>query len=225
MSPYSSLPLIALVVVTFDQETTTEWLMASTLSVFISWALDPLKLAAVTWFVTHGLVHLGCKKRKKVHLKMAAKAVAFGEALRPEFKEYSQRVVDNAAALADTLISRGFDIVAGGTDTHLMLVDLRSKGLTGVKAEDAMENARMTCNKNGVPFDPEKPTVTSGIRLGSPAGTTRGFGVAEFKQIGNLIADVLDGLAANPDDNSAAEKAAGEAVGKLCSDFPIYGNL
>ncbi len=156
---------------------------------------------------------------------IAAKAVAFGEALRPEFKDYSQRVVDNAAALADTLISRGFDIVAGGTDTHLMLVDLRSKGLTGVKAEDAMENARMTCNKNGVPFDPEKPTVTSGIRLGSPAGTTRGFGVAEFKQIGNLIADVLDGLAANPDDNSAAEKAAGEAVGKLCSDFPIYGNL
>ena len=153
---------------------------------------------------------------------IAAKAVAFGEALRPEFKEYSQRVVDNARALADTLISRGFDIVAGGTDTHLMLVDLRSKGLTGDKAEAAMENARMTSNKNGVPFDPEKPTVTSGVRLGTPAGTTRGFGTDEFKQIGNLIADVLDGLAANPDDNSAAEQAAAEAVGKLCADFPIY---
>ncbi|MAO57038.1 MAG: serine hydroxymethyltransferase [Rhodospirillaceae bacterium] len=153
---------------------------------------------------------------------IAAKAVAFGEALRPEFKEYSQRVVDNARVLADTLISRGFDIVAGGTDTHLMLVDLRSKGLTGDKAEAAMENARMTSNKNGVPFDPEKPTVTSGVRLGTPAGTTRGFGTDEFKQIGNLIADVLDGLAANPDDNSAAEQAAAEAVGKLCADFPIY---
>ena len=153
---------------------------------------------------------------------IAAKAVAFGEALRPEFKEYSQRVVDNARALADTLISRGFDIVAGGTDTHLMLVDLRSKGLTGDKAEAAMENARMTSNKNGVPFDPEKPTVTSGVRLGTPAGTTRGFGTDEFKQIGNLIADVLDGLAANPNDNSAAEQAAAEAVGKLCANFPIY---
>ena len=153
---------------------------------------------------------------------IAAKAVAFGEALRPEFKEYSQRVVDNARVLADTLISRGFDIVAGGTDTHLMLVDLRSKGLTGDKAEAAMENARMTSNKNGVPFDPEKPTVTSGVRLGTPAGTTRGFGTDEFKQIGNLIADVLDGLAANPDDNSAAEQAAADAVGKLCADFPIY---
>ena len=103
-----------------------------------------------------------------------------------------------------------------------MLVDLRSKGLTGDKAEAAMENARMTSNKNGVPFDPEKPTVTSGVRLGTPAGTTRGFGTDEFKQIGNLIADVLDGLAANPNDNSAAEQAAAEAVGKLCADFPIY---
>jgi glycine hydroxymethyltransferase len=156
---------------------------------------------------------------------IAAKAVAFGEALRPEFKDYSAQVVANARALAETLIGRGFDIVAGGTDTHLMLVDLRSKGLTGDKAEQAMENARMTCNKNGVPFDPEKPTVTSGIRLGTPAGTTRGFGEAEFRQVGNLIADVLDGLAANPDDNSAAEKAAADAVGKLCADFPIYSNL
>lgn len=156
---------------------------------------------------------------------IAAKAVAFGEALRPEFKDYSARVVANARVLAETLVSRGFDIVAGGTDTHLMLVDLRSKGLTGDKAEAAMENARMTCNKNGVPFDPEKPTVTSGVRLGTPAGTTRGFGEEEFRQIGNLIADVLDGLAANPDDNSAAEKAAADAVGKLCGDFPIYSNL
>ena len=124
--------------------------------------------------------------------------------------------------LASWNSGRGFDIVAGGTDTHLMLVDLRSKGLTGDKAEAAMENARMTSNKNGVPFDPEKPTVTSGVRLGTPAGTTRGFGTDEFKQIGNLIADVLDGLAANPNDNSAAEQAAAEAVGKLCANFPIY---
>ena len=156
---------------------------------------------------------------------IAAKAVAFGEALRPEFKDYSARVVANARVLAETLVSRGFDIVAGGTDTHLMLVDLRSKGLTGVKAEAAMENARMTCNKNGVPFDPEKPTVTSGIRLGTPAGTTRGFGEAEFREVGNLIADVLDGLAANPEDNSAAESKAADAVGRLCRDFPIYSNL
>ena len=156
---------------------------------------------------------------------IAAKAVAFGEALRPEFKDYSARVVANARALAETLSGRGFDIVAGGTDTHLMLVDLRSKGLTGVKAEAALENARMTCNKNGVPFDPEKPTVTSGIRLGTPAGTTRGFGEEEFRQVGDLIADVLDGLAANPDDNSAAERKAAEAVGRLCRDFPIYSNI
>ncbi|MEQ9556098.1 MAG: serine hydroxymethyltransferase [Rhodospirillales bacterium] len=156
---------------------------------------------------------------------IAAKAVAFGEALRPEFKDYSARVVANARVLAETLVSRGFDIVAGGTDTHLMLVDMRSKGLTGVAAEAALENARMTCNKNGVPFDPEKPTVTSGIRLGTPAGTTRGFGEAEFREIGNLIADVLDGMAANPEDNSAAETKAAEAVGRLCRDFPIYSNV
>ena len=156
---------------------------------------------------------------------IAAKAVAFGEALRPEFKDYSARVVANARVLAETLVSRGFDIVAGGTDTHLMLVDMRSKGLTGVAAEAALENARMTCNKNGVPFDPEKPTVTSGIRLGTPAGTTRGFGEGEFREIGNLIADVLDGVAANPDDNSAVEAKAAEAVGRLCRDFPIYSNI
>lgn len=156
---------------------------------------------------------------------IAAKAVAFGEALRPEFKDYSARVVANARVLAETLVSRGFDIVAGGTDTHLMLVDMRAKGLTGVAAEAALENARMTCNKNGVPFDPEKPTVTSGIRLGTPAGTTRGFGEAEFREIGNLIADVLDGVAANPDDNAAVEAKAAEAVGRLCRDFPIYSNI
>lgn len=156
---------------------------------------------------------------------IAAKAVAFGEALRPEFKDYSARVVANARVLAETLVARGFDIVAGGTDTHLMLVDMRAKGLTGVVAEAALENARMTCNKNGVPFDPEKPTVTSGIRLGTPAGTTRGFGEGEFREIGNLIADVLDGVAANPDDNSAAEAKAAEAVGRLCRDFPIYSNI
>lgn len=156
---------------------------------------------------------------------IAAKAVAFGEALRPEFKDYSARVVANARVLAETLVSRGFDIVAGGTDTHLMLVDMRAKGLTGVAAEAALENARMTCNKNGVPFDPEKPTVTSGIRLGTPAGTTRGFGEAEFREIGNLIADVLDGVATNPDDNSAVEAKAAEAVGRLCRDFPIYSNI
>ena len=156
---------------------------------------------------------------------IAAKAVAFGEALRPEFKDYSARVVANARVLAETLVSRGFDIVAGGTDTHLMLVDMRAKGLTGVAAEAALENARMTCNKNGVPFDPEKPTVTSGIRLGTPAGTTRGFGEGEFREIGNLIADVLDGVAANPDDNSAVEAKAAEAVGRLCRDFPIYSNI
>lgn len=156
---------------------------------------------------------------------IAAKAVAFGEALRPEFKDYSARVVANARVLAETLVARGFDIVAGGTDTHLMLVDMRAKGLTGVVAEAALENARMTCNKNGVPFDPEKPTVTSGIRLGTPAGTTRGFGEGEFREIGNLIADVLDGVAANPDNNSAAEAKAAEAVGRLCRDFPIYSNI
>ncbi len=156
---------------------------------------------------------------------IAAKAVAFGEALRPEFKDYSARVVANARVLAETLVSRGFDIVAGGTDTHLMLVDMRAKGLTGVAAEAALENARMTCNKNGVPFDPEKPTVTSGIRLGTPAGTTRGFGEVEFREIGNLIADVLDGVAANPDGNSAVEAKAAEAVGRLCRDFPIYSNI
>ena len=154
---------------------------------------------------------------------IAAKAVAFGEALQPAFKEYSQAVVDNAKVLAEVLIERGCDIVSGGTDTHLMLVDLRPKGLTGRDAEASLERANMTCNKNGIPFDPEKPMVTSGIRLGTPAATTRGFGTEEFKQVGNLISDVLDGLAANPDDNGGAEAAARERVEALCRKFPIYG--
>ncbi|MAF94457.1 MAG: serine hydroxymethyltransferase [Rhodospirillaceae bacterium] len=154
---------------------------------------------------------------------IAAKAVAFGEALQPAFKEYSQAVVDNAKVLAEVLIERGLDIVSGGTDTHLMLVDLRPKGLTGRDAEASLERAHMTCNKNGIPFDPEKPMVTSGIRLGSPAATTRGFRTEEFKQVGNLISDVLDGLAANPDDNGGAEAVAREQVEALCGKFPIYG--
>ena len=154
---------------------------------------------------------------------IAAKAVAFGEALQPAFKEYSQAVVDNAKVLAEVLIERGCDIVSGGTDTHLMLVDLRPKGLTGRDAEASLERAFMTCNKNGIPFDPEKPVVTSGIRLGTPAATTRGFRTEEFKQVGNLISDVLDGLAANPQDNGAAEAAAREQVEALCNKFPIYG--
>jgi glycine hydroxymethyltransferase len=156
---------------------------------------------------------------------VAAKAVAFGEALSPEFKAYAQAVKDNARALADTLVKGGCDIVSGGTDTHLMLVDLRPKGLTGKAAEASLEAAGMTCNKNGIPFDPEKPMVTSGIRLGTPAATTRGFGTAEFIRVGELIVDVLDGLAANPDDNSAAEQAARAQVAELCAKFPIYGDL
>jgi len=156
---------------------------------------------------------------------IAAKAVAFGEALQPEFKVYAKTVVENANILAETLIERGLDIVSGGTDTHLMLVDLRPKGLTGRDAEESLDRARMTCNKNGIPFDPEKPMVTSGIRLGTPAGTTRGFGPEEFRTIGNLIGDVLDGLSQNPDDNSAAEKEAGEKALELCRRFPIYRDI
>ncbi|MBI3446156.1 MAG: serine hydroxymethyltransferase [Magnetospirillum sp.] len=153
---------------------------------------------------------------------IAGKAVAFGEALRPEFKLYAQQVVDNARALADTLVRRGLDIVSGGTDSHLMLVDLRPKKLTGKAAEASLEHAGMTCNKNGIPFDPEKPTITSGVRLGTPAATTRGFGVEEFKKVGELIGDVLDGLAANPENNSQAEARARAEVAELCRRFPIY---
>lgn len=156
---------------------------------------------------------------------IAAKAVAFGEALTPEFKDYAKAVVDNANALADRLIGHGLDIVSGGTDTHLMLVDLRPKKLTGNIAEHSLENANITCNKNGIPFDPEKPMVTSGVRLGTPAATTRGFGVAEFEKVGDLIAEVLDGLAANPEDNSAAEEKVRLEVKKLCDDFPLYSSF
>jgi glycine hydroxymethyltransferase len=156
---------------------------------------------------------------------IAAKAVAFGEALRPSFRAYAKAVVDNAKALAQTLSQRGLDIVSGGTDSHLLLVDLRPKGLKGNAAEQSLERARLTCNKNGIPFDPEKPTITSGIRLGTPAGTTRGFGVAEFRQVGELIADVLDGLKGNAADNSRAEAAAGEQALALCRRFPIYPDL
>jgi len=153
---------------------------------------------------------------------IAAKAVAFGEALRPEFKVYAQAVIENARALAAILVERGLAIVSGGTDSHLMLVDLRPKKLTGKAAELSLEHAGMTCNKNGVPFDPEKPTITSGVRLGSPAATTRGFGVEEFRQVGHLIGDVLDGLSGHPNDNSAAERAARAKVAELCRRFPIY---
>lgn len=153
---------------------------------------------------------------------IAAKAVAFGEALRPEFKAYAQQVVDNAKALAEVLVKRGFDIVTGGTDTHLMLVDLRPKGLKGNTAEVALERAGITCNKNGIPFDTEKPTITSGVRLGTPAGTTRGFGVAEFQQIGELIGDVLDAMVDNPEGNAEVEAAVRAKVEGLCKRFPIY---
>jgi glycine hydroxymethyltransferase len=153
---------------------------------------------------------------------IAAKAVAFGEVLHPEFKIYSQAVINNAQVLAKTLVERGLDIVSGGTDTHLLLVDLRPKNLTGSDAELSLDRALMTCNKNGIPFDQEKPTVTSGIRLGTPAGTTRGFGEEEFRQIGHLIGDVLDGLALNTNDNSAVEAEAASKVSELCRKFPIY---
>ena len=156
---------------------------------------------------------------------IAAKAVALGEALRPSFRDYARAVVDNARALAAVLAVRGLDIVSGGTDTHLLLVDLRPKGLTGKAAEASLGNANLTVNKNGIPFDPEKPTVTSGIRVGTPAATTRGFGVEEFRQVGRMIADVLDGLAANPDDNGAAEARAKEEVLALCARFPVYADL
>jgi glycine hydroxymethyltransferase len=153
---------------------------------------------------------------------IAGKAVAFGEALRPEFKAYTQMVVSNARVLAETLISRGVAIVSGGTDTHVVLVDLRPKGLTGNVTEISLEHAGITCNKNGIPFDPQPPTVTSGVRLGTPAGTTRGFGNKEFVEIAHLIGDVLDGLAQNPDDNSAVEARVREKVRALCQAFPIY---
>ncbi|PCJ76847.1 MAG: serine hydroxymethyltransferase [Rhodobacteraceae bacterium] len=157
---------------------------------------------------------------------IAAKAVAFGEALRPEFKTYQQQVIANAKTLAATLIEGGIDIVTGGTDTHVVLVDLRPKGVKGNATEKALGRAHITCNKNGIPFDPEKPMVTSGVRLGSPAGTTRGFGEAEFRKIGELIVQVVDGLAANGEKgNSAVEESVKAEVQAMCDAFPMYGNL
>ncbi len=157
---------------------------------------------------------------------IAAKAVAFGEALQPGFKTYQAQVIKNAQALADQLMKGGLDIVTGGTDTHLMLVDLRPKGVKGNATEKALGRAHITCNKNGIPFDTEKPTITSGVRLGTPAGTTRGFGEAEFRQIGDWITEVVDGLAANGEDGNAAVEAAVRAkVKSLCDQFPIYPGL
>jgi glycine hydroxymethyltransferase len=154
---------------------------------------------------------------------IAAKAVSFGEALRPEFKTYARQVVANAKVLAATLVDAGLAIVSGGTDSHLMLVDLRPKGVTGKAAEASLERAFMTCNKNGIPFDPAPFTITSGVRLGSPAGTTRGFGEAEFRRVGELIAEVVDGLSADAADNSAVEEKVKAEVLDLTARFPIYG--
>jgi glycine hydroxymethyltransferase len=156
---------------------------------------------------------------------IAAKAVALGEALHPDFKVYARNIVTNARALAESLKSQGLDIVSGGTDNHLMLVDLRPKRLTGKVAEVALGRAYITCNKNGIPYDPEKPTITSGVRLGTPAGTTRGFGVAEFRQIGDMIVEVLDVLSQKgvPED-SLVEAAVRDKVKALVARFPIYQN-
>ena len=158
---------------------------------------------------------------------IAAKAVAFGEALKPSFKEYSKNVVKNADVLAKNLQKNGLDIVSGGTDNHLMLVDLRPKNATGKRAEAALGRANITCNKNGIPFDPEKPFVTSGIRLGSPAATTRGFGPGEFELVGDLMTEVLDGLkTANSDEgNAAVEQAVQKKVVELTERFPMYDYL
>jgi glycine hydroxymethyltransferase len=154
---------------------------------------------------------------------IAGKAAAFGEALRPEFRTYQKAVQDNARALAETLRQQGLDIVSGGTDSHLMLVDLRPKRVTGKAAEASLERAHMTANKNAIPFDPEKPAITSGVRLGSPAGTTRGFGMSEFQQIGLMINEVLEGLGrSNDGNNTAVEQAVGARVKELCARFPLY---
>lgn len=159
-----------------------------------------------------------------VHV-IAGKAVALAECLTPEFKKYGQAIIDNARALAEVLVNRGAAIVSGGTDSHVVLVDLRPKGVTGKETEESLERAGLTCNKNAIPFDPAPPFVTSGVRLGTPAGTTRGFGVEEFKQIGNLIGDVLDGLAKNKEDNSETEKKVRKQVEELCARFPIYNDI
>jgi glycine hydroxymethyltransferase len=153
---------------------------------------------------------------------IAAKAVAFGEALKPEFKTYAKNVVENAKALAEVLKASGLDIVTGGTDTHLMLVDLRPKGAKGRPTEHALDRAGITCNKNAVPFDTEKATITSGIRLGSPAGTTRGFGAAEFREVGKLIVEVVDAVAKNEAGDAQVEQGVARRVADLCNRFPIY---
>ena len=153
---------------------------------------------------------------------IAAKAAAFAEALKPEFRVYSGQIVENARVLAEALRDGGLDIVSGGTDTHLMLVDLRPKGLTGKEAEASLEAAGITCNKNGIPFDPEKPMITSGIRLGSPAATTRGFGVSEFRKVGEMIVEVLDGLSSTKNENFQTETRVRRRVKELCAGFPIY---
>ena len=153
---------------------------------------------------------------------IAGKAVAFGEALKPEFKEYIRQVITNAKILSDTLVSGGLKIVSGGTDTHLILVDLTPMDLTGDAAQTSLEAANITCNKNGIPKDPKPPKITSGIRLGTPAATTRGFKENEFKLVGELILETLVGLKSNPTDNSNVEKAVKEKVINLCSEFPIY---
>ncbi|PHR93327.1 MAG: serine hydroxymethyltransferase [Robiginitomaculum sp.] len=156
---------------------------------------------------------------------IAAKAVAFGEALTPEFKDYCVRVKENCQALAASLVDAGYAVVSGGTDTHLALIDLRPKGVKGVDAEHALERANITCNKNGIPFDKEKFTVTSGLRIGSPAGTTRGFGTAEFSQIGSLMGEVLDSLVKNPDGDLQVEASVREKVAALTARFPIYPDI
>lgn len=156
---------------------------------------------------------------------IAGKAVAFGEALRPEFKAYTKQVVANCQAMSDAVLAGGYDIVSGGTDSHLTLIDLRPKGLKGNSAEEALERAYITCNKNGVPFDPEKPTITSGLRVGSPAGTTRGFTEVEFKRIGELMVEVLDALVEAPDGNAEVEARVREEVKALTARFPIYPKL
>jgi glycine hydroxymethyltransferase len=154
---------------------------------------------------------------------IAAKAVAFGEALKPAFRKYAKAVADNAKVLAQSMLDGGCDLVSGGTDTHLMLVDLRKKGVSGKAAEQALGRAFITCNKNGIPFDPAPFTITSGIRLGTPAGTTRGFGAHEFREVGNLITEVLDGLAKNGEQgNAKVEKSVAAKVKALTARFPIY---
>jgi glycine hydroxymethyltransferase len=153
---------------------------------------------------------------------IAAKAVAFHEALQPEFKLYARAIIDNARSLADALMASGLNIVSGGTDSHVMLVDLRPKNVTGKAAEAALERAHITCNKNGIPFDPQPPAITSGVRLGSPAGTTRGFGVGEFRRIGQMIGEVVGALAQNPDGDAEVEARIRAEVLALCARFPIY---